>query len=479
MYRMGTGDCFALKFLNGDEVCFKMLIDAGVWSGKAEDITKYIENLKIYLGDKIDVLVVTHEHKDHVYAFQVCKELFTEHFEVGELWLGWTENDRIKKVKDWKEKYGEHKMALGLAARHLQDALESDDYKKQFAETRFGVQAMEARKNYVEVVTQFADLHLSTDDMNMYKGGLDGMEVVKNDIDAAAVKYFKPGDIISDIEEAPGIKIYVLGPPTLYEDVDKETGGIGESYKHNNELEKSGAFGAAVINMNGDDIETHRLLPFDEYYSMDQPAGVQQEYEKSDWRKIDYDWLYSAGSFALRMNGLTNNLSLALAIEFEDSGRVMLFPGDAEYGSWASWHNIDWGQKGRDGVTPFVEDLLNRTVFYKVAHHLSHNGTAQRLGLEMMKHKDLVAMATLDYNIICKGWKSTMPNRAIVKELLERTKGRLLILREDDIYYDFHNEVSITEKIEEAQEAMTKKEREAFEKATQKEELYIQFTVKA
>ena len=85
-------------------------------------------------------------------------------------------------------------------------------------------------------------------------------------------------------------------------------------------------------------------------------------------------------AFALRMNGLTNNLSLALAFEFMDSKKVMLFPGDAEFGSWASWHRIKWDEKGADGKH-YTEDLLNRTVFYKVAHHLSHNGQPKDLGL--------------------------------------------------------------------------------------------------
>jgi len=35
MYRLGTGDCFALKFFSGSkkDPTFKILIDAGTWSG--------------------------------------------------------------------------------------------------------------------------------------------------------------------------------------------------------------------------------------------------------------------------------------------------------------------------------------------------------------------------------------------------------------------------------------------------------------
>jgi hypothetical protein len=203
--------------------------------------------------------------------------------------------------------------------------------------------------------------------------------------------------------------------------------------------------------------------------------------EESRWRNIDNDWLFSAGSLALRINSLTNNLSLALAIEFEDSKRVMLFPGDAEYGSWSSWHKINWkGVTVADGKH-FTQDLLRRTVFYKIAHHMSHNGTAQRLGLEMMDDKDLAAMGTLDYNVISKNWKNTMPNREMLQELLKRTKGRLMIMNDSNLFYDFNGQEPLPGKIKEAQKKLTSKEKTEFETACKRDpgNLFVEYTVKA
>jgi hypothetical protein len=477
MYRMGTGDCFVLQFHKADNKVFKILIDSGVWSGEQRHIEEYVKDLKDYVKNHVDVLIVTHEHKDHVYAFDVCEELFTNDFTIGEVWMAWTENDKTKIVKDWKDKYGQHKTALGIAAQKLKEVINDDNYKKQFTGNRFGLQALEARRNFADVVEAFADLHLSKDNNNLYAGGLAGMDVVKKLGKKTTIRYFNPGEIMADLDDAPGMKIYVLGPPKVYEEIATEAGGKGETYDHNKVLEKSGAFGAAINGLNGDELAKNNLLPFDDHYTTDQ--DILNKYDEDDWRKIDYDWLYSAGSFALRMNGLTNNLSLALAFEFEESGRVMLFPGDAEFGSWQSWHKIDWGQKGKDGKTPLVEDLLNRTVFYKVAHHLSHNGTAQRLGLEMMNHNDLVAMATLDYDVISNGWKSTMPNRALIKELVKRTKGRLMILKEEGLFYDFHQKEPMAVKINEAKETMTKKEKADFDNSFKSTDLYLQYTVKA
>ena len=95
MYRMGTGDCFALKFFAGESLKLKMMIDCGVWRGEAEHLEKYVANLKEYFaleGEKgVDVLVVTHEHKDHVYVFEACKNLFMDDFPIKEVWMGWPE----------------------------------------------------------------------------------------------------------------------------------------------------------------------------------------------------------------------------------------------------------------------------------------------------------------------------------------------------------------------------------------------------
>ena len=100
----------------------------------------------------------------------------------------------------------------------------------------------------------------------------------------------------------------------------------------------------------------------------------------------------------------------------------MLFPADAEYGSWESWHAIEtWKGKGKGGIH-FVADLLSRVVFYKVGHHLSYNGTALKLGIEMMPQSGMAAMATLDRTRIAKGWKSTMPNKRLMEELIKRSR---------------------------------------------------------
>jgi hypothetical protein len=63
------------------------------------------------------------------------------------------------------------------------------------------------------------------------------------------------------------------------------------------------------------------------------------------WRRVDVDWQYAAESLALKLDAATNNTSLVLAIELMRSGRVLLFPGDAQVGNWESWHDGDWTEE--------------------------------------------------------------------------------------------------------------------------------------
>lgn len=483
MYRMGTGDCFVLKFFSGNKISFKMMIDAGVWQKGKDHIEPFVKDLKKYVNNKVDVLVVTHEHMDHVLAFQRCKDLFTQGFEAKQVWMGWTEEDGDPKVEKWKKTYGEKKKALAMASSFLDQAITSPGFKKQFNGHKHKSQMLNIRDTQASIISDFAELNTGVERnlgvTGKYKGAMEGMRIVKEDMNVDGFRYFKPGQVVKNHPGAKGLKFYILGPPELHDTVEEESGGPGESFEHSHNMEDHRAFSEAVDMRDKKEMPSSKM-PFDEKFihtdldrnsaryqnlkSQDELAKVmktiKKKYKDEEWRKIDYDWLFSSGNLALRMNSLTNNLSLALAIEFESTGQVLLFPGDAEFGSWSSWHKINWGNEQDPSKKHLTEDLLNRTIFYKVAHHMSHNGTAQRQGLDMMTNPKLTAMATLDYDVISKGWKNTMPNKFILDDLLLKTKGRLIFTNEEGIPYD--KQTTLTQKISQARERMDSTEKTDF-----------------
>ena len=195
--------------------------------------------------------------------------------------------------------------------------------------------------------------------------------------------------------------------------------------------------------------------PLQDINNLDQ---VILEHETDEWRKIDLDWLKNAESLALKLDSDTNNTSLVLAIELVESGKVLLFPGDAQAGNWLSWQDVKFKLEDKNGEAQEVtaHDLLKRTVFYKVGHHGSHNATLKDQGLEIIaaESKDLVAMIPVEKEMVAqKKWN--MPFPPLYKRLLEKTNHRVIRL-DDGI-------------VEGPKDPQKKKEWEAFKKAVVEE----------
>ena len=113
-----------------------------------------------------------------------------------------------------------------------------------------------------------------------------------------------------------------------------------------------------------------------------------------------------------------DNGSLALAVALP-GGQVLLLPGDAQLEAWNEWRKI----RSTD-QTP-IEDLLGRTVLYKLSHHGSQNGTPWQQGLELMTHRDLAAMAPVDARQAKqRSWR--MPFEPTLEALRHQTRRRIL-----------------------------------------------------
>jgi len=186
-----------------------------------------------------------------------------------------------------------------------------------------------------------------------------------------------------------------------------------------------------------DDEEVPRATQefFERHYFGRRAAGSAE----AAWRRIDGDWLGTVEQLALNLDSDTNNTSLVLALEWGDpgSGRVLLFPGDAQVGNWLSWRD----QKYRAGDKSLsADDLLSRTVLYKVGHHGSHNATVKcdprettdahekgvPFGLELMEN--IIALVPVDRDAadkkMPKPWK--MPHLPLYRRLREKAQRRVL-----------------------------------------------------
>lgn len=430
MYRQGLGDCFLLAFATGTGRPCYMLIDCGVLLGTSDaggKMRQVAESLRDSTGGRIDVLVATHQHWDHLSGFDQAREVFDQ-IDFGEVWVGWTEDPGNDLANRLRTRRRAHLQALSAAARSLR-----------------AVGAAPKAETLEAVLGFFGDL------------GVDGRP---SRIEAALdyvlgrgkpPRYRTPGETVG-LPGSPA-RVHVLGPPLdeallLRSDPSHKA---SEVYEKRLALTEETAFFAAVLAAAGPLSPEERELrdlsfPFDGVYRVDPErakgddffqehyygevgtgevgtgdAGTPAEKEMA-WRQIEGDWLGSADNLALQLDSDTNNTSLALGIELSPGGKVLLFPGDAQVGNWLSWHHLG---------TIDAADLLRRTALYKVGHHASHNATLREKGLELMERPDLVAMIPVDEQMAHRpkggnpdGWD--MPFLPLLERLKEKTQGRVL-----------------------------------------------------
>ena len=461
MYRHGFGDCFLLLFYSETKLVFSVLIDCGIkWNTKSKSvpISLVIDDLKDALPKDsnqkplLDVLVVTHEHWDHVAYFHPTRggNPF-EGFDIDQIWLAWTENPQDAEAVAINSRLREATVALGIASELLSDnvnipnrkhTLHSDSARlsarKQFAGNVgdvFGFYGeLAAREESESGIRYRKNGRIST----MSEQAMTNVAQAFGNANTS-VKYFDPGTMVAGDLLPEGINVYVLGPPrnSLINKSNPSHGQHRQTYLGLDNLALEGFIDALYARhesagSDGEEnfVKLDSASPFSEKLGLDDdkatssPFFSKYYFEKDEYRRIDEAWLDVAGQFALQLDGAVNNTSLVLAIEIVDSGKVMLFPGDAQVGSWLSWHDYEWKRSANPQLAKDVtiEELLMNTVLYKVSHHGSHNATIKDNGLEMMTHPELVALIPekeKSYNGIL--------HEPLMDRLEQLCKGRVLV----------------------------------------------------
>jgi hypothetical protein len=447
-YCQGIGDGHLLTFDRGSgNPPFRMLIDCGIHtsvSGGGEITRKIAEDIKAHLnGAAIDVLVVTHEHWDHVSGFTSKAGKVFEGITINEVWMPWTEDPKDTLARKLDTYKGNALAALAAVSG------------------RIGAQP--------NAPARLKGIGKGINALMEFNFGADGDNVRRARNKAAALAkgkdpvYLQPKDDPIDIPGLP-LRIYVLGPPRSAELIDLEE-RESEMFPFGSNiglgLERALRTGLA-LNSDATDVAALETAPFYDNHGHDldavlagkghekivklvldhyagdapKPEGRKDSEHLSNqsWRRIDGDWLGVAADLAMRLDDGINNTSLVLAFEFTDTGRVLLFPGDAQIGSWLSFEKVKWTVGGTE-VT--ANDLLARTVYLKVSHHGSRNATPPRLGLEHMIDPDLSAFIPVnEKQAEAAGWHK-MPYGTILTELATKTANR--VVRADDAWLALAN----------------------------------------
>jgi beta-lactamase superfamily II metal-dependent hydrolase len=329
MYNVGFGDCFLLAFPAFDRPR-KILIDCGTHSAgqgpvpigqiAARVVTDSTEDDGTA---RIDIVVATHRHQDHVSGFndRIWREVT-----VSEVWMPWTEHPTDPEARRVRERQSQIARSLCLALEAAQ-----------------GEQAEEGQQ---------AALALAANSLT----NAAAMETLHRGFNGTPLRRFLPteqDETSLAVEALPGLVTHVLGPsrdPEVIRDMDPPAGagylqfiqgerGDGpppRPFRERWTIAPERFLGTAAL----------------EHLRLTEP---QMQYI-NDLSEVDHFQI------AVALEKAVNGTSLMLAFELGEA--VLLFPGDAQWGTWnAALRNERW------------RELLARTTFYKVGHHGSHNAT--------------------------------------------------------------------------------------------------------
>lgn len=350
MYNVGLGDCFLLTF-PGDDGERRVLVDCGTHpSGPgpqktSEVVERIIEDVRDTDGTaRIDVVIATHRHRDHVSGFE--SEAWSE-VEVREVWMPWTE--------DPDDPEGREILAKQAAkAKKLHDSLT----------------LAAAPRSEIEIVENSLT---NAEAMNTLHHGFSGSPRRRFLPKKGGSRSFRTAAL-------PGVKVHVLGPSRDPEVIRDMKPPKGESYLRL-------ADGSLP-----DDYEP----PFGERWRVSPPEGGIEAWwdaaaaasprEKeadsmksfvaslgvtSRWlRDIDSAAADDALALVVAIDKAVNGTSLMLM--FEAGKSFLLFPGDAQWGTWQAAMAKD-------------RAILERTSFLKVGHHGSHNATPMDFVEELLE----------------------------------------------------------------------------------------------
>jgi beta-lactamase superfamily II metal-dependent hydrolase len=341
MYNVGFGDCFLVSVPRRPRT-LQILFDCGSHAAgpgprKIEAVVEdVIADASIKSKPRIDVVVATHRHQDHVSGFQ--SDLWSK-VEVGEVWMPWTEDPedpKARKVLETQSQLALHlestMVALGLADEVIGMARNSLTNAKAMQTLHDGFLGQPKRRFLPPPVRAKCSFTSS---------------------------------------RLPGIKIHILGPsrdPEVIRDMDPPA---AESY-----LRLQLAKGSSL---------TDAVLPFRSNWAVPETVfATERGYlalKSSEIGRIINLGKGEEFEVAVALDKAVNGTSLMIMLQIGRS--YLLFPGDAQWGTWSAALN-----------DPVWRALLARTTFLKVGHHGSHNASPKEFVEQVLDNDFVAAVST-------------------------------------------------------------------------------------
>lgn len=344
-YQVGFGDCFLLSFhYSGKTQDRHVLIDFGSTGTKKSMgeglMTRVAEDIKKQCNEKLHAIVATHRHKDHISGFATNKKKNAP----GDI-IASCKPDVV--LQPWTE----HPKARTNATQAPSNLTANQAFVQALGDMHAisaAVLEEAARRKSMLGATTFKELEF------IGRDNLSNLSAVENLMRMGKKNYYLSYGSKSGLEKIlPGVKITVLGPPTLKQSSEIK---IQRSKDEAEFWQFQALANQRVVSKNS---RTFRGAPV---YSASGGPPFTRWFVKR-LRTIRGEQLLG---IVRALDKVMNNTSLILL--FEINKTKMLFPGDAQIENWSYALS-----------KPSVRRVLEKVNVYKVGHHGSRNATPKTL----------------------------------------------------------------------------------------------------
>lgn len=446
-YNIGFGDCFLLTFHYGSNEKNRRhaLIDFGT-TRKPDDAgsdheLNIAKDIAEVTGERLDVVVATHRHKDHISGFRTSAnpkkeepgDIIRKCAEKAMVILPWTEDpDLPTDATSRKAFVGQldamHAFAAAVVreVKHDQSAgLHADadvSDPTEVAASSGPKQRMHREEsddseggNWFSAETLRERLRFIGEDAISNVSAVTNLVTMGPDKHRHFVNYGYELDLTKFL---PGVKVKVLGPPDIdqWPQVQKQNPKNKEQYWHmqaafwqrlalNTEIGTSDAGSGVPLFPKAKVCEPKDRCSH-------KPKKCPEIPRASEWfvRRLRGVRTKQLMQLALSMDAAMNNTSVILL--FEVGGKRLLFPGDAQ------WENWQYALEGDDGEENLKD--LSKVDVYKVGHHGSLNATPKKLWDNFAKRNENPEAKTRMRSLIStkKGVHAHSPQTAVPRTTL-------------------------------------------------------------